>query len=227
MKMKTDGLKFWSFGLRMVMEKNGILQFDDTIARKLMDDLWECGIRPTSDIFIYCRGYDKPKYKSFSMFEYRKNEEYGKGFRYLTSGKEIYYKWARPEESQLFEKVPKDIMFSFRHGTSDFRIEVDKFNKDMTVLEIVRASDFKYVKQEEVDAAVIIGNIKNLSDIKKHWQLMDKYGFSPFVIEECLKAIGIKIPPVINGEIGIHTMMLHRSFSAAFKKIESKLKIEL
>jgi len=109
----------------------------------------------TGDIFIDGTGFtwiNGKKYFDFDIFEYRECENEGKGFRYNRDGSETYYYWARPEESMLFKNVPKDIMFSFKHGSSEFQIKREKLEKCKSISEIVRKSNFQFRTPEEIRA---------------------------------------------------------------------------
>lgn len=180
------------------------------------------------DIFIHNSGGIVGQGKSFtifSIFEYRENQEYGLGFHYTPAGNDASYFWAHPEESSHFENVPEDILFSFKHGTHSFHVDKEIIPECNDLEALIRASDFNFVKQGDIEIAKITENIKNIDDVRRNWGHINKYGVSYRAAEICFVELGIAIPPVYNGEIGIHCMMIMDHFKRHQAKIEIALKL--
>lgn len=180
----------------------------------------------TGDIFVEETGWiwkDSKNYTLFKLFEYRENNEHGKGFQYSKGGESYSHFWAYPKEDRKFKNIPNDIMFSFRHGSDSFCVDKDVVDSCETIEDLIRASDFKFVSQDEIDAAKLSESIKSIGDVKQNWEHIKKHGANYLIAEICLKEIGATIPPVINGEIGIHATMLLNGFYRYFDHIEEKL----
>jgi len=141
----------------------------------------------SGDIFVVENGgklSDGKSYTHFDIFEYLEGEEKGKGFRYSTAGNRYGYKWAYPSNQTHFIGIPDNIMNSFKHGSCSFFVEKSKLEKCRTILDLVTASDFKIVIQEQIQVAEIIENINSIEDVKNNWDtIKNNPGISSNVAE--------------------------------------------
>ena len=181
----------------------------------------------TGDIFCDDSGYygdgKGNSYRLCHLFEYDEFSDKGEGFRYSGAGKKYGYYWAHPEKEKLIKNIAPDILYSFKHGSHDFKILESEYLKLNDHIEIIRKSDFKYISEGDMHISSIIEGIENFDDIKDHWELLKKYGVTPKIAEICIEKAGGKIPPVHNGEIGIHNMNTMTFFYKYFSHIESRI----
>ena len=176
-----------------------------------------------NNIYIQETGYlhyDGKSFKTFKLFEYRENEEDGKGFQYSRGGKSYYHFWAYPKEENKLNDIPVDILFSFKHGSCSFKIDEILIEDCNSIEDIIRSSDFKFISKEEINIAKITESITTIENVKQNWEHIKKYGANPKIAEICLKEAGFKIPEVRNGEIGIHTIMLLGAYNGNLEHIE-------
>lgn len=179
----------------------------------------------TGDIFCDATGsYGDGKgnwYTLVDIFEYDEEADCGEGFRYSGSGEKYGYYWACPKKEKLVTNIPDDILYSFKHGSYDFKILESEFKRLNNWIEIIKKSDFKYISKGDVQISSIMEGIENIGDVRDNWDMIKKYGVSPKVAMICLEAIGGKIPPIHNGEIGIHALDMMMYFHKYFDHIES------
>lgn len=183
----------------------------------------------TGDIFLDSTGLefsDGKEFTRYSMFEYREGEEYGKGFVYSVGGISTYYFWAKPEQCILLETIPEDILFSFRHGSNQFKIAIEEKFKAQDAIDLIRRSDFQYVTQAQVDVAQKMEAITTLDDVIENWEFIKREGPPPFsVMILCLEAVSQKVPQCINGELGIQMMQIFGQYRKYFILIDGYMKI--
>ena len=182
----------------------------------------------TGDIFVSATGSKNESGQSFtgfSMFEYREDGDNGEGFRYSPSGISYGYFWAYPSKDSLFKDIPEEIFYSFKHGSHNFYVEDRRLKECKTIADIVSFSDIKIVTIDDVNIASVIEDIKDIEGIKINWGTISKHGITPLIAKLCLIELGAKIPPVINGEIGLHSYMLIEAFHANKEMIKEKLQI--
>lgn len=169
-------------------------------------------------------GYsDEGPYICFNIFEYRENLDNGAGGIYCQDEKPTDYKWSFPKEKFLLQKVPDEIMFSFKHGSYGFNIQKSKLEKCSSPTEIIQNSDFRHVTQKDVADAVKLTEIKTIEQIKENWDFIKSGNFNTTIAETVFNSIGVKVSPCVNGEIGIWTLGLYSGFFNNINVIENKL----
>jgi hypothetical protein len=178
------------------------------------------------DIFIQQTGggnYDGKSYVVFGLFEFRENNESGKGFRYSRGGEDYCFFWAHPKEENKFKNISEDVLFSFKHGSDRFEVDSYLIKGGETPEELIKLSNFRFVSKKQVDAAQIIEGIKTLDDVIANWDHIKAHGANYLIATLCLESIGATIPPVKNGEIGIHSMQVVWWFYKYIEHIEDEL----
>lgn len=183
----------------------------------------------TGDIFLDSDGWESEdgiQRTRFCLFEFHEGEEYGKGFIYSEGGMPTYYFWAKPEESMLVENIPDDILFSFQHGSNRFTAPDSLKTNDP--IELIRNSDFKYVTQEEVGKARMMEGIMRIEEVRDNWSfILSMYPrITIKIMVLCLEGINVKIPPMVNGELGIQMMEIMMLFRKNFAVIDTMMRIE-
>ena len=162
----------------------------------------------------------------YSIFEYDEKLGIGTGLYYNVSGSKGSYSWACPEENKLFKNIPKDILYSFKHGSRSFLID-EKDIKDCDNYEqLIRKSNFKFVTKKTVENAKFIESINTISKIKQNWAKIKSIGFSGNIMNICLRDLNIPIPGIVNGELGLQHMDIIERFNNNFRSIDRHLNNE-
>lgn len=183
----------------------------------------------TGDIFFSETGWkgdDGGGSTHFKLFEYRADGEPGQGFQYSRGGKMYPHFWAWPKEENRFINIPEDVLFSFKHGTSSFYVDDKIVPECETIHELISASDFKFVSQCSADLAAIIEGIDTIEKVKENWLLIKTRGTSILIAQICLAEVGIRVPQVYNGEIGVHSLTLLQAFVDNLPHIEEALGLD-
>ena len=165
-------------------------------------------------------------YKRFDIFEYKEGYEYGLGFRYTRGGRAISYYWAKPEESELISYMPKNVLFSFQHGSHSFHVNEEMISNCNSFKELIEASDFKFTTRQEIDLAKLTESITTMQGIRENWDHIKKHGATCKIAELCFQKIEGDLPPVKNGEIGIYCLTLLNIFHNNIDDIELALNLE-
>lgn len=164
----------------------------------------------TGDLFVSYRGggcsSDGAPYNTYSIFEYREGNENGLGFAYNIDGDSYSYYWARPSDGCKLLDISDEIMFSFKHGSSDFNVDRDLVKDDSTADELLKMSNFKMVSEESVEKAKFVSSKKTIEDIAENWDKIMEYGYTYNIAKTCMDYVGANFGGVVNGEIGIYAM---------------------
>lgn len=144
-------------------------------------------------------------------------QEDGSGYQYDLTGKRHKFWWADPDEARVFDhtELPKDLLFSIRHGLDEVAVDEDKF-ENWTFNDLI----YKKVDRESVRAynefQKMKQNIKTVEDFKNAYPTIKKCGFiTDDIMKTLFRVMNIPSTPVQNGEIGIAFMMDRMNYSEA------------
>jgi hypothetical protein len=157
-------------------------------------------------------------YKTIDLWQLPSSHD-GSGFTYDSTGKRGRYWWTHLRSSVKIDEsnTPDGFLYSFFHGMETFEVygDSDGWFVPMkgTVQEIIAKSNWeKYqVKQEMVDKSIadreyvskLVLNTQDdfVREFKRIWEIENP---SVELLTKILTVFGVKIPPVSNGEIGLH-----------------------
>jgi len=175
-------------------------------------------------------------YKTIKLWQLPSSHD-GSGFDYDSTGKRGRYWWTYLRSSVKIDEsnTPEGFMYSFFHGMNSFEVYGDNggwFEKmNGSAQEIIAKSNWeKYrVKQEMLDRSIadreyvskLVLNTQDdfVREFKRIWEIKNP---SVELLTKILTVFGVKIPPVYNGEIGLHYLGMldcyHDILRAIFKK---------
>lgn len=144
-------------------------------------------------------------------------QEDGSGYQYDLTGRKHKFWWADPDEARVFEhtELPKDLLFSIRHGVDEVEVDEDKF-ENWTFDDLI----YSKVERESVKAynefKKMMPNIKTVDDFKAAYPTIKKCGFiTEDIVKTLFNVMSIPKTKVHNGEIGIAFMMDRMNYSEA------------
>lgn len=166
------------------------------------------------DIFIEQTGRawnGKVSKISFNMFEYDPDLDVGEGRTYSMGGKPTSYYWAKPREENKVVGITDDILRSFKHGVYHFYIEEDKLSELNDPLEIIQNSDFKIISAQKIADMELAEKCNTKELIVENMQVVLE-NLNTNHIRIFYENVGVELPPVHNGEIGVWAMQIHHKF---------------
>jgi len=142
---------------------------------------------------------------SFTLWEMPSGYD-GEGFQYSLDGSKHLFAWANVDNSiKLSSKeLPKDFMFSFYHGMSDF----DSYSKGNSVLGILENSNWKEksISGEDVSRfkKLLKLRLSSIEDVKKNVELFSTAEHIPNrIVWDVIRLAGRDRAIMVNGELGM------------------------
>lgn len=128
-----------------------------------------------------------------------------KGYQFNEDGNKYVFYWAEPDEAKVYDSkdLPKDLLYSFRHGVCDFKVPDDKGDnwtpEDLiyTKVDRKRLATLRKVKKALPD-------VKTLDEFWKLYPLIKQCGYVSIEMVDTLFGL-IQLPrtPMYNGELGM------------------------
>jgi hypothetical protein len=171
-------------------------------------------IMKDGDLFITVEGMKfegDTKYKCGSLFEYDSSLESGAGRIYSMGGKPHPIWWRYPDLNMKVDGLPSEYISSFKHGVYDFYIEESIYNECKSPLEIILKSDFKVITEESQKESELAESCDTLDLIRDNLRVVVKHITSKH-IELLFENIGVVLPPVKNGELGLWNMYVYNRY---------------
>lgn len=149
------------------------------------------------------------------------DEDKGAGCYYNDDGKLCNFYWVHPKEARVFDtkELPKELLYSFKHGTSQCSVDTKKIDNwtfdDLIYSKVTPKMTRAYNKlMKEID------KITTIEEYHKLYPLVLKGNrINEKIIDTFFKIQKVPNIPVINGEIGIAFYMKYQVWKAMINKL--------
>ena len=151
----------------------------------------------------------------------------GHGHYYGVDGKLIQFAWCNSIKAKCIDssELPKDLWYSFKHGTEDFyqlakEGEYHLENADICITDL----DYEKVSPKQVTmynkAKKAADDIKNVEELKAFYpQIKELKRVPANFVRKVLSLVNQSPAPVVNGELGIASLYTSLKYSAIIKAL--------
>jgi hypothetical protein len=180
----------------------------------------------TGDLMAEATGFcnfDMVQCRIVSLWEVPKIKD-GRGTVYMHNGKQSYYYWTDPSNSEKLniDKLPDGFLFAFKHGLQ--KVEIDKQFMGLEIHEAIKKSDWQknaitpdILKKMNIASKI---KINSFVDIYNQWDLIFSTNrVVPEAVDQIMNLVGYKKCIPKNGEIGIAALYDHSAFMALYSKL--------
>ena len=152
----------------------------------------------------------------------------GHGYYYSVDGKLKKFAWCDSKRAKCVDssELPKDLWYSFRHGTNDFCQPAKKGEYELKNADICIA-DLKYEKASPKQIAMYkkakkaADDIKSIEELKAFYPQIKGLKWIPGnFVRKVLNLANQKPTPAIKGELGFAHFCTWLSYSAVIKALD-------
>jgi hypothetical protein len=152
----------------------------------------------------------------------------GHGHYYSVDGKLKKFAWCDSKRAKCVDssKLPKDLWYSFRHGTWNFSQLAKEGELDLENTDI-RITDLEYEKVSSKQVAMYkkakkaADDIKNIEELKAFYPQIKELKWIPgSFVRKVLNLADQKPAPAIKGELGFAHFCTWLRYSAAIKALD-------